>query len=67
MQSPFSDVYCLHMTLTNKGFQNVCWSLEDMVCIQGDMVRRLLVAVVQRSSPIPRPRIRKAPSAHNMS
>ena len=38
LQSPFSDVCCLHMTLTNKGFQNGCWPLEDMVHILVDMV-----------------------------
>ena len=38
LQSPFSDVCCLHMTLTNKGFQNACWPLEDMVHILVDIV-----------------------------
>ena len=30
-QSPFFDICWLHMTLTNKGFQNGCWLMEDMV------------------------------------
>ena len=38
LQSPFSYVCCLHMTLTNKGFQNRCWPLEDMVHILVNMV-----------------------------
>ena len=50
LQSPFSDVCCLHMTLTNKCFQNACGPLEDMVRIRLDMANRLLVSAVQRIS-----------------
>ena len=48
LKSPFSDVCWLHMTLTNKGFQNGCWPLEDMVRIWSDMTDCLMVATAQR-------------------
>ena len=49
LQSPFSDVCWLHVTLTNKGFQNGCWPMEDMVRIWSAMADRLIVATTQRT------------------
>ena len=49
LQSPFSDVWWLHMTLTNEGFQNGCWPMEDMVRIWSAMTDRLMVATGQRT------------------
>ena len=37
LQSPFSYVCWLHRTLTNKGFQNGCSLLEDVVHILSAM------------------------------
>ena len=37
LKSSFLDVCGLHMGLTNKGFQNGCWPMEDMVHIWSAM------------------------------